>query len=201
MTAVQGTEGYECSVERFIERGQSLTFAEVCADFVSFLPARPARVLDVGAGAGQNSAALATMGYAVVAVEPMAPFLGAARAKYGHLPITWHEDSLPLLLSLPARDEFDFVLVEAVWHHLDADERVDALARITTLMANGAACALSLRNGPAGLGSRVFPTDSARMISDARFGGLECVFRKDDLPSVLPNKEDVRWSRLVFRKR
>lgn len=187
-------------MDQFIEVSQSLSFAQVCADFIDFLPSSPARVLDVGAGAGQNSAALAELGHSVIAVEPMEPFLSAARARFRHLPISWHQDSLPLLESLPVEDDFGFVLVEAVWHHLDPFERKKALERITSLISSGGTCAFSLRNGPAGQGSRVFPTDSTSVVIEARELGLECVFRRDNLPSILPNKKDVYWSRLVFRK-
>ena len=197
---VPGTQGYERGIGRFVEASRALSFDEVCSDFLDFLPRLPSRVLDVGSGAGQNSAALSHMGHSVVAVEPMSSFRAAACNAYRDLPIIWINDSLPALSALEDSQLFDFVLVEAVWHHLDLGERTIALERIGSLLSPGGYFACSLRNGPAGLGTRVFPTDMESTIDQASNVGLECEFKKDDLPSMLPNKENVSWSRLVFRK-
>ena len=200
MNSVPGTQGYELGINRFVETSQALDFSHVCSDFLDFLPSSPSRILDVGAGAGQNSAALSMLGYSVVAVEPMIPFLDAARITYSDLPIEWVNDSLPMLGSLVELAPFDFILVEAVWQHLALDERDLALERIAELLSPGGYFACSLRNGPPGLGKRVFPTDAEATTKHAGELGLECRFRKDNLPSILPNKEDVVWSRLVFQK-
>lgn len=200
MSVVPGTQGYELGVARFVETSQALSFVDVCSEILDFLPTLPARVLDVGAGAGQNSAALARLGHSVVAVEPMAAFLDAARDAYSDLPVVWVNDSLPMLGALENDELFDFVLAEAVWQHLDSSEREAALVRIHALLSPGGHLGCSLRNGPPGLGSRVFPTDPDETLAQAGRLGLECVFRKDNLPSFLPNKKDVHWSRLVFQK-
>ena len=47
------------AIDAFIETSRNLSFATVNGDFVEFLPATPGRILDAGAGAGQNAAALA----------------------------------------------------------------------------------------------------------------------------------------------
>jgi hypothetical protein len=72
--------GYEDGVDGFIQVSQALDFAEINQDFLDFLPPIPNAVLDAGAGARQNAAALARMGYSVVAVEPLAAFSVAARS-------------------------------------------------------------------------------------------------------------------------
>lgn len=201
MRDVPGTSGYGRAIDRFVEVSQSLDFHVVCADFVAFLPGAPARILDVGAGAGQNSAALAQMGYSVVAVEPVAEFLAAALEKYSVQPVTWIQDSLPLLANLKLDDEkFDVVLVEAVWHHLNPQERIRAFQRLGPMLSPRGKLAMSLRNGPAGLGTRVFPTDPRNTIELAVQQGMKCILRKENLPSLLPGKEEVVWSRLVFEK-
>lgn len=201
MTAVPGTEGYERSIQRFIESSQALDFAEVCQDFLDHLPLPPGRVLDAGAGAGQNAAAIAKMGHSVVAIEPMPDFLAAARATYADLPVTWLDDSLPRLQrlgSVPA--QFDFILVDGVWHHLDESERSLAIAHFAFLLKPGGKCALSLRHGPAGLGTCVYPTDANRTLEEARTCGLECALLRENQPSLFSHKKDVTWSRLVLLK-
>ena len=201
MNETPGTIGYDRFVSCFVETSQSLSFNEVCKDFLEFLPPIPGRVLDAGAGAGQNSAALAELGYSVVAVEPMTDFLDAARIAYSNLPITWLSGSLPKLDCLESdQSKFDLILVIGVWHHLNEAERTQAMERFASLMNSGGICALSLRNGPAGMGSHVYPTDASHTVKQAKKYGLECIFILEDQPSILSNKDDVTWARLVFKK-
>ena len=114
------------------------------------------------------------MGYSVVAVEPMAEFLIAAQS------IQWIQDCLPQLAELGTNDErFDLILVEAVWHHLNPSERIQALERLGSLLASEGRLAMSLRNGPAGRGIYVFPTDPQSTIEHAGelgmwFGPASC---------------------------
>ncbi len=201
MASIPGTEGYEKSIRSFVEVSLSLNFHEVCKEFLAFLPPAPSRVLDVGAGVGQNSAALAKMGHSVIAVEPIHHFLSVARDLYSHLNITWQKDSLPLLGELNASvEEFDFILVEGVWHHLTERERVAALERFMSLLKPGGKCAVSLRNGPPGLGTRTFPTQAENTVRQAETMRMTCIFRVENLPSIIPSKEDVSWSRIVLQK-
>lgn len=198
---VPGTRGYEEVAESFIEVSQRLDFFEICSEFLDYLPPPPAWVLDAGSGAGQNAAALARMGYSVVAVEPLAEFLNASRKAYGGLGITWLQDSLPQLWTLTdSFERFDFILLEGVWHHLDEDERACCLARLSGLLRLGGVCAISLRNGPAGAGRHVYPTDDATTVADARRCGLAVAFHRANLPSKMANKPGVIWSRFVLKK-
>lgn len=195
-----GTQGYERFVSIFIETSQSLDFYQSCKDYLNFLPKAPADILDVGAGAGQNSAALAQLGHRIKAVEPMSEFLEAARATYPRLPIEWRYDSLPLLATLDENVQFDFILVEGVWHHLDESERTVAIARLSVLIKPPGLCAISLRNGPAGMGVRVFPTDALKTIEQFKQFGFECIFCTQNQPSIYRFKENVFWSRIVLKK-
>lgn len=201
MGEVPGTQGYGNSVERFIAATRDLSFHVVCKGVAGFIPDEPARVLDVGAGIGQNAAALAEMGHEVVAVEPMKPFLDHGRSRYSQLPIDWYQDSLPWLGKIATKEKpFGFILVEAVWHHLDENERQQALTRLAGILHRDGICAISLRNGPPGAGTRVFPTDAGRTVRQAETSGLDCVYCSETLPSVLPGKEQVNWTRVVLRK-
>lgn len=199
MTA--GTEGYERFVREFIDCCRAMDFHSVFAEFKDFLPLTPARVLDIGSGAGQNAAALSEMGYDVTAIEPMPEFLKAASTFYERYPIQWVQSSLPDLEGLDVKvGAFDFVLVNAVWHHLDNFERDRGVNRISALVAIGGCCAISLRNGPAGMGTRVFPTSLNATIEQFQKNGFSCIFKVQNKPSVIANKKDVTWSRAVFKK-
>lgn len=195
-----GIQGYERFVSIFIEASQSLDFYQSCKDYLNFLPETPVDILDVGAGAGQNSAALAQLGHKVKAVEPMPEFLAAARTTYSQLPIEWKNDSLPHLATVDEKLQFDFILVEGVWHHLDESERTIAIARFAALIKPHGVCAISLRNGPAGMGIRVFPTDVLQTIEQFKHFGFECIFCTQNQPSIYRFKENVFWSRIVLRK-
>ncbi|MEM7358948.1 MAG: class I SAM-dependent methyltransferase [Pseudomonadota bacterium] len=199
---VKGTKGYERSITRFIEISQGLDFNEVCKDFIPFLPPKPARVLDAGSGAGQNAASLADLGFSVTAIEPMPEFLEAAKTAYKDKAVRWLDGSLPDIVCLGAGDnQFDFVLIDGVWHHLNEAERDSAVISLSELIKQGGRCALSLRNGPAGLGLRVFPTDSGTTVESFARHGFDCVLHLKNQESILPNKENVKWSRIVLQKR
>ena len=201
MHQVPGTEGYGRRVDDFISVSQGLSFEVVCADFLAFLPDPPGQVLDVGSGAGQNAAALAAMGHRVVAAEPLHAFREAARAAYHRHDVVWLDDSLPELAGLSSEDlPFDFILAEGVLHHLTGMERERSLRRFSELLRVGGKCALSLRHGPPGLGTRVYAIDTERTVEDAERTGFACRFLKTDQPSLLPGKSSVTWSRLVLEK-
>ena len=212
---VAGTRGYEKVIDAFVEASQALDFSEICSDFLAFLPSTPCRVLDAGAGAGQNAAALSRMGYSVVAAEPFSAFLDAGRSTYGDLDISWVQDCLPYLQGLPDPSErFGFILLEGVWRHLDDEEREWSMARLSTLdsrlstldsrlstlLSDGGICALSLRHGPAGAGKHVFPADGQMTTVLARRYGMEVALHLTDQPSKMGGKPGVTWTRVVFRK-
>lgn len=201
MDNVPGTKGYEKVIKQFVEASQALDFKVVNKDFLDFIPRLPSRILDAGSGSGQNSAALAQLGHSVVAVEPFTPFLDAARSTYRNLTITWIEDSLPLLKKLgDTPNQFDFILIDGVWHHLDGEERVQGMERLSSLLCEGGCCALSLRNGPAGVGKHVFPTDGKITAALAYKYGLEVALHLTNQPSLMKNKPGVTWTRMVLRK-
>jgi 2-polyprenyl-3-methyl-5-hydroxy-6-metoxy-1,4-benzoquinol methylase len=196
-----GTEGYHRFVPLFIQSSQNLDFDIVCKDFIAFLPSKNANILDLGAGAGQNSAALDKRGFNVTAIEPMTEFLKAAMNEYAGTSIKWLHGSLPGLACLePQKETFDFVLIDAVWHHLSEIERNLATAKISSLINKNGRCAISLRNGPSGMGTRVFPTNSNDTINLFESYGFKCIFSLNNQPSVLPHKDKVKWQRIVLEK-
>ena len=59
---ILGTKGYAKIAEEFVKSSRALNFDIANSDFLDFVPKNPCRVLDAGAGAGQNAAALAERG-------------------------------------------------------------------------------------------------------------------------------------------
>lgn len=201
MNYVPGTTGYAVATEQFIEATIAIDFKELYRSFLEYIPAAPGRVLDVGAGIGRDASVFAAMGHTVVAVEPTAEFRAAAKRLFSSPKITWVDDSLPLLSALgdqPA--QFDFVLASGVWHHLNQLEQQSAIARIATLLRPQGVFALSLRHGPAGVGTHVFSTDGQQTIADAAACGLKVVLDLPNQPSLMQGKEAVTWTKLVFVK-
>lgn len=202
MTSVPGTQGYARDVEHFVRATMAVDFVELHREFLPFVPKPPAHVLDIGAGCGRDAAALSSLGHDVVAVEPLPAFLAVARMRYASARITWIDDSLPGLAKLDQREySFGFVLASAVWHHIDDLERPSAMRRIFELLAPGGIFAVSLRNGPAGLGTCVYSTDGAATVRIADAMGFTCRLNLPDQASLLPHKENVRWTKLVLQKR
>jgi S-adenosylmethionine-dependent methyltransferase len=93
----------------------AIRLAVLQADLAEALPARPLRVLDVGAGLGHMGAWLASQGHQVTLAEPAAPMLDAARERFAEAGLTgtfiqapWQE--LTCIVQAP----YDLVVCHAV---------------------------------------------------------------------------------------
>lgn len=196
MNGWPGTEGYAEAAPHLI--ATRLAFDEVHAPILHLLPEAPARILDVGCGAGHDAAALARMGHTVTAVEPTPELLAGAADLYGHLPVRWIADGLPDLATVSGA--FDMVLASAVWMHLNKGERAEAMARTAGLLAHGGVLAISLRHGPVPVGRRMFEVTAAETIALAAREGLTTLL-KASRESVQPANRaaGVTWTVLAFR--
>lgn len=198
MQNIPGTQGYQTDPESLIKASQKLDFFDVCKDFVSYLPANGAQILDAGCGAGQNAAALCQAGYHLTAVEPLAEFLSAAKTKYAALDIQWLQGHLPDLQCISDNSQFDFILCEGVLHHLQPEQQKNAIKRFHALLKPTGKIALSLRNGPAGAGTCVYPTHAPDLLHYASTIGLECLFDSGVQPSIYKHKVGVTFQRVVL---
>ncbi|KMQ63106.1 hypothetical protein ACM46_14300 [Chryseobacterium angstadtii] len=197
---VPGTEGYSNVLDKFIEATLSIDFAELHRDFMPFIPQKPGNILDLGAGIGRDASAFSSMGHTVTAVEPSEKLLETGKTLYAGFPIHWIYDSLPDLQCLNPRLKFDFILASGVWHHLSPDEQSISIKKVSELLTENGVFALSLRNGPAGGGTCVYPTHANKILNQAEQNGLKTLLFLENQPSLLKGKEEVKWSRLVFQK-
>ncbi|MEM1324246.1 MAG: class I SAM-dependent methyltransferase [Bacteroidota bacterium] len=201
MTTVPGTSGYAAVVQRYIKVTEEIPFEVLHRDFLPFLPESPSLIVDVGAGTGRDAYVLSEKGHQVLAIEPLQAFREAAKKRYPSTTWKWIDDALPKLDKLVTFDhQVDFILSSGMWHHLNAAEQQLAMARIAQLLRPGGIAALSLRNGPAGAGSCVFPVPFQQTIAQAKACHLEPLLALDNQPSLMKNKTKVNWSRLVLRK-
>jgi len=140
------------------------------------------------------------MGHSVLAVEPTKEYREVGKKMFPSENIEWLDDALPKLEKLGKRSPFDFIIASAVFHHLDTAAQHDAVKRISELLNNNGIFIVSLRNGPAGVGTHVFPTNSSKTIESAASCGLKTLLAIDNQPSLMKDKENVNWSRLAFQK-
>lgn len=202
MSRVEGTKGYKQVVERFVAATESISidFNKLHQPYLTHILKAPSHILDIGAGIGRDAAVLASLGHQLVAVEPLDEFRKVGLERYASPRIRWVQDFLPRLETL-GMSQFDFVLASGVWHHISPDEREIAMQRIAQLMRPNAIFAVSLRHGPAGGGTHIFPTDHKLTIYTASIHGLELVVCEKKLLSLMPGKDDVFWDKLAFKLR
>jgi SAM-dependent methyltransferase len=197
---ISGTEGYAEQAETLVSQYDGISFAAVHKDVLHLIPRAPCRALDIGAGTGRDAAALADMGHRVVAVEPVAEFRARAAVLHPSPHIEWLDDHLPELAQLSGRREnFDLILLSAVWMHLDKEQRRQAMPRVASLLLETGVLVLSLRHGPIPPGRRMFDVTTDETIQLASVEGLRLELRLDNQPAALGTK-GVSWTRLAFSK-
>ena len=198
---VKGTVGYAEVVDEYFNTTIEIEFEKLHQDFLKFIPNKKSLILDVGAGIGRDASTLAKKGHEVYAVEPTQAFLEKAKQMFDLPNIKWINDALPHLENLAGfENTFDFVLASAVWHHIDSNEQRRAMKRISDLLLEDGIFVVSLRHGPAGVGTYVHPIDERQIMSFANEFGLTNLLHIPNQPSLMKGKKDVTWTRLVFKK-
>lgn len=198
---VSGTEGYAENAASLIAQWQGISFADRHQAVQHLLPQAPSCIADIGTGIGTDAAALAAMGHSVVAVEPVDALRDAGMRLHASPRIEWVNDSLPNLARLRARHKrFNAVMLTAVWMHLDAGQRRQAMRHVHELLAASGVLIMSLRHGPVPAGRRMFEVSARETIALAGLHGLRPVLQLHT-PSVQPGnrRAGVTWTRLVFR--
>lgn len=202
MQQVKGTIGYSNVVQKYVRATNEVPFDILHKEFLKFIPKEQSLILDLGAGTGRDAYELSLKGHLVLAIEPLIGFRIAGQELYKSENLKWIDDSLPKLKKLEEyNNKVDFALSSSVWHHLNKIEQDKAIKRVSELLKPNGIFAFSLRNGPAGVGTHVFPTNLQRTIIQSKKYDLEPVFEIDNQPSLMKNKENVKWSKLVLKKK
>jgi len=197
---VNGTEGYASEADDLFARYESLASQDVHRAVLHLLPSAPTRVLDIGAGTGRDAAWFAAQGHQVVAVEPTDALRLRAMALHPSPRIAWVDDALPELTLLRRRgDEFDLVMMTAVFMHLDAGERARAMPHIVSLLAPKGMLIMRLRHGPVPAGRRMFDVDAGDVVALTAPLGLRLVFDHRGGSIGAPNRAaGVTWTTLAL---
>jgi 2-polyprenyl-3-methyl-5-hydroxy-6-metoxy-1,4-benzoquinol methylase len=202
MASLTSTSGYAEEADDLFVRYEALSAPETHSHWRHLFPEPRARTLDIGAGTGRDAAWLASVGYSVLAVEPVAAMRLRAAKLHPEPQITWLEDSLPELANTHARGElFGMVMLNAVWMHLTEEERTTGMERVATLLAPGARLFMSLRHGPIPDGRRMFDVTGEETIALAAPYGLRPVSHVRRNSIMAENKaRGVEWTALVFEQ-
>jgi SAM-dependent methyltransferase len=199
---VSGTEGYAEEAEELFKLYENIPAADLHRAELHLIPTAPGRILDIGSGTGRDAAWFAAMGHRVVAVEPTDAMRIPAMALHPSPLIEWLDDSLPDLALLLARGEkFDVVMLSAVWMHLDAEQRRQAMPHLAALVGAGGAVIMQLRHGPVPVGRRMFEVSPEETIELAQTQGLHPVLNLHTESNQEANRiAGVSWTNLAFVK-
>lgn len=196
MSRQRSTAGYAEKADRLAAQYESVTFEEVHAAILPFLPP-PGRALDIGAGTGRDAAALARRGFLVTAAEPTAELRAHGEKLHAGTGIVWIDDMLPDLAAVTARAErFDAVFLTAVWMHLDAAERSRAMAVLASLVSPGGRLFMTLRHGPVPPGRHMFDVSGEETAALAAGHGF-AARHMAGYPDML-GRPDIAWTALVL---
>jgi len=201
-TGVSGTEGYADEAAELFRHYESISAAEAHGAILHLIPTTPGKVVDIGAGTGRDAAWLAEMGHHVVAVEPTDAMRIPAMALHPSPRIEWLDDSLPDLAQLRSRgDQYDLVMLTAVWMHLDEAQRARAISNIAALAKQGSLVAITLRHGPVPQGRRMFEVSAEETIRLAAPCGLHPVVNLHRESTLASNRAaGISWTILAFLK-
>lgn len=199
---VPGTEGYEAEAERLLSEYEQFSFEDIHQPVLHFIPEVPNKVLDIGAGTGRDAAYLAGQGHPVIAVEPTNALRRGAALLHPSSLITWVDDSLPELTRVLQLDEqFDLILLSAVWMHLDAGQRLRAMPKIASLLNSAGVLILSLRHGPVPAGRVMFAVSVAETLRLANAEQLKSVYQGHaNSRQDLNQRKGVTWTQMGFEK-
>jgi len=190
---------YDDASESFFQTYESLRFSSTHRTFLRFLPAPGARCLDVGAGSGRDASALAARGYQVTAVEPSRGLRSLAMTKHRQVNIRWIDDALPNLDKVKALGEaYEFVLLSAVWMHIEPKDRLSSLQTLKQLLALHGSIALTLRIGDAPPDRPMYPINVDEFIAQAASVGFMTVYQSRKTQDSL-KRMGVQWIKLILK--
>lgn len=194
---------YHNKADEFFHQYESVSAEDVHQHWLMLLNnTKPGKALDVGAGSGRDARFLADWGFVVTAVEPADALREQAQKLSEHLPIQWLSDLLPDLPKVQVlQQQFDLVLLSAVWMHLSPAERSQALPVLHSLLVPGGLLVLTLRHGSFNDGRQSYPVSSAeifRLIQQQQLTLTPILI--SDLATDALGRSDVAWQTVVLKK-
>ncbi len=199
-----GVPYYDVHAKQLTEQYESLEAHAVHHWLMDLLPTGVnSRALDVGAGSGRDAAWLVSRGLEVWAVEPSEVMRQEAQLRHTEAAITWLDDHLPELqrTRMAASQQgvsFNFILMSAVWMHLEPQLRTTAFKNLMGLLTAGGILAVTLRCGPAPAERQMYEVteEEIRQLS-TEYGAtvLRCLSAPDQ-----SGRPEVSWIQIALRK-
>ena len=194
---------YKNNNEKLIKQYNSVSFETVHQDWLEFLPKKCSLILDVGAGSGRDALWLYNHGYQVIAVEPVAEFLGqfkvSQQAVFKKNKFEWIVDSLPELTQLKKyTEQVSFILLSAVWMHLTAEERINSFDTFSKLNKKNGLLVISLRHGKSPDERLMHPVsiDEIKTMASQYYYQVKAIKKSADQLS----RSEVFWETIVLEK-
>ncbi|MCS6097368.1 class I SAM-dependent methyltransferase [Shewanella baltica] len=184
----------------------SKTFEEVHSSWLHHLLPILARdklsILDVGAGSGRDVHYLAKKAQSketqIFAIEPAIALAKMGLVLTRDLPVRWIEDSLPQLQKVVGlAQQFDLILLSAVWMHLSPSERPLALATLSRLLNSTGLLVISLRHGLSPDARVMHQVSADELLALAADCQLALKDSSQDETDKL-GRTQVHWQTLVF---
>lgn len=203
---------YHQQAATFVSQYESVSAEQVHQSWLHLLAqVPPLNALDVGAGSGRDARFLARKGFRVVAVEPADALRELAMALSAQQqtvqteqrpPIQFLADQLPALPHVQAlNQQFELILLSAVWMHLTHQQRAAALPILCKLLAPQGLLVLTLRHGSFSDGREAFPVsvDEIDTLIATQQLPLHAVLVTDLVTDAL-GRGDVAWQTVVLQK-
>lgn len=184
----------------------SKTFEEVHSSWLHhllpLLTKNTLSILDVGAGSGRDVYYLAEKAQGketqIIAAEPAVVSAKMGQVLTRDLPVRWIEDGLPQLQKVVGlAQQFDLILLSAVWMHLSSSERPLALVTISRLLNSTGLLVISLRHGPSPDARVMHPVSVDELLTLAADCQLQLLDLSQDETDKL-GRSQVHWQTLVF---
>lgn len=184
----------------------SKTFEEVHSSWLHhllpLLTQNTLSILDVGAGSGRDVYYLAEKAQGkktqIIAVEPAVVLAKMGQVLTRDLPVRWIEDGLPQLQKVVGlAQQFDLILLSAVWMHLSPSERPLALVTLSRLLNSTGLLVISLRHGPSHDARVMHSVSVDELLTLAADCQLQLLDLSQDETDKL-GRSQVHWQTLVF---
>lgn len=186
---------YNDNAQKLVQQYNSLSFEQVHPIVLKLLPTSGS-VLDVGCGSGRDASALANLGFSVTAVDPSYKMLESASLL--HNQVNWVQDQLPDLNSvISLQQTFDFILLSAVWMHIELEDRENAFKTLSTLLSKNGKMVIYLRHGKFTDERKELPVSFNELYSLALKFGLTATLLDGQSDDVL-NRNEVSWQQVLI---
>ena len=189
---------YQHNATQLAQQYDSLEFETVHQSWSDYWPKSGDSVLDVGAGSGRDARWMSKQGCEVIAVEPSASLRDIGNQSCPEQ-VVWVDDSLPHLnYVMKLAQQYDLVLLSAVWMHLPIQQRSIAIKVLSSLLSDEGALVITLRHGAFKDGREAFGVSASELDRLGRDVGLVVYHIEEGKDSL--KREEVSWQTVVMKK-